>query len=190
MVGASLAAYLVLLGLVVAQRLHELGRADRNAKAALARGGREVGQRHYPVMVLLHTAFLVSCVVEVVALDRAFPGALGWAALGGAAAAQLLRLWAISTLGERWTTRVVHIPGDRPVTAGPYRFVRHPNYVAVVLEMACIPLIHGAYLTAIVFSVSNALLLFVRIRAEEAALGPTYARAFAGTPRFIPGGRR
>jgi methyltransferase len=189
MVSCSLLAYLVLLALVACERLHELARSRANVEALLARGGREVGRRHYRVMVLLHGAFLLACVVEIVALRRPFPGALGWFALGGAVAAQILRYWAVTTLGERWTTRIVFVPNERPITAGPYRYIRHPNYLAVMMEMACIPLIHGAYLTALVFSVCNALLLSVRVRAEEAALGAPYDWAFSARPRFLPGGR-
>ncbi|ATB28128.1 isoprenylcysteine carboxyl methyltransferase family protein [Melittangium boletus] len=183
----SARAYLLFLGFIGVERLFELVLSARNARRALAAGGREVGQGHYRVMTLLHTAFLGSCVAEVLVLHRAFPGLLGWVALGGAVLAQFLRYWAISTLGERWNTRILFIPGARPVTSGPYRFVRHPNYVAVILEMVCIPLIHGGYLTALVFSVANAALLVVRIRAEEAALGAEYQRAFGARPRFIPG---
>ena len=120
-------------------------------------------------------------------LQRPFPGAWGWLAFIGAIGAQGLRYWAIATLGERWNTRVIVIPGGSPVTRGPYRFVRHPNYVAVIIEMACVPLIHGAWLTAVVFSVANALLLRVRISVEEHALGAAYAQAFDAAPRFIPG---
>jgi methyltransferase len=185
----SLTAYLAFLGLTAIERLFELVLSNRNAKKALARGGREVGQRHYRVMTVLHTAFLFSCVGEVLWLDRPFPGLPGWLALGGAVGAQLLRYWAITTLGERWNTRIIFIPGAQPVTGGPYRFVRHPNYIAVIVELACLPLIHGAWLTALVFSLANAVLLYVRIRAEEAALGAEYQRAFADRPRFIPGGR-
>jgi methyltransferase len=183
----STRAYLLLLGFILVERLFELVLSARNARRALAAGGREVGQGHYRVMTALHTAFLLACVGEVLVLQRAFPGPLGWLALVGAVAAQLLRYWAISTLGERWNTRIIFIPGAQPVTSGPYRFVRHPNYVAVILEMVCIPLIHGGYLTALLFSVANAALLVVRIRAEEAALGAEYRRAFHARPRFIPG---
>ena len=101
-----------------------------------------------------------------------------------------MRYWAIRTLGERWNTRILFVPGDAPVTSGPYRWVRHPNYVAVILEMAAIPMIHGAWITALVASAVNAGLLWVRIRAEEQALGTAYTQAFAERPRFIPGGTR
>lgn len=182
----TLAAYYVFLGLVGAERLYELVLSRRNARRALERGGREVGQGHFRVMVLFHTAFLMACVVEPLALQRPFPGALGYAAFAGALASQLLRYWAISTLGERWNTRIIFVPGDTPVTSGPYRFIRHPNYVAVILEFLCLPLIHGGYLTALLFSLGNAALLYVRIRAEEQALGAEYQQAFSQRPRFLP----
>jgi methyltransferase len=137
-------------------------------------------------MVLFHTAFLVACAVEPLALHRPFPGALGYLCFGGALGSQLLRYWAISTLGERWNTRIIFVPGAMPVTQGPYRYIRHPNYVAVILEFLFLPLIHGGYLTALVFSVGNAVLLYVRIRAEEQALGAEYQQAFGGRPRFLP----
>jgi len=145
-----------------------------------------VGRAHYRAMVVLHTAFLLSCALEVVGLRRPFPGAGGWLALAGALLAQGLRYWAIATLGERWSTRVIVVPAGAPVVSGPYRRVRHPNYVAVVVEIALVPLVHGAFITALVFSIANAALLAVRIRVEARALGGTYATAFAGRPRFIP----
>jgi methyltransferase len=185
-VSSSARAYLLFLVLVGVERLFELVLSTRNARQAMAAGGREVGQGHYRVMTLLHTAFLLACAGEVVFLHRDFPGLVGWVALAGAVAAQLLRYWAITTLGARWNTRIIFIPGATPVTNGPYRFVRHPNYVAVILEMVCLPLIHGAWLTALVFSVANAVLLSVRIRAEESALGSEYRQAFGARPRFIP----
>jgi methyltransferase len=180
-------AYLALMLLLALERLVELGISQRNARRALARGAVEVGQRHFRVMAAMHALFLVACPLEVFALGRAFPGALGWACLGGVAVAQGLRYWAIFSLGERWNVRILVLPNAPPVTRGPYRFVRHPNYVAVVLEILLVPLVYGAWVTAAVFSVANAILLRVRIRAEEAALGPGYAAAFAGRPRFIPG---
>lgn len=182
--------YLALLFVLGAERIGELALSRRNAARAFARGGIEFGQAHFRVMGALHGLFLVACAAEVVLLERPFPGTLGWACLGGAVLAQLLRYWAVLTLGEKWNVRVIVVPGDPPVTSGPYRFVRHPNYVAVVLELLCVPLIHGAWITAAVFGAANLALLAVRIRAEEAALGATYARAFARMPRFVPGGRR
>ena len=177
------AAFVAVIGL---ERLGELRLSKRNARLAAERGGFEVAAGHYRVMAALHTLFLLACVGEVALLGRAFPGATGYAALGLAVGAQALRYWAIATLGRRWNVRVVVVPGEPPVTTGPYRFLRHPNYLAVVIEMVAIPMVHGAWLTALVFSLANALLLRVRIAAEERALGEAYAEAFAGTPRFVP----
>lgn len=186
----SRALYLGFLALLAVERLFELRLSRRNAAAASARGGVEVGQGHFRVMAVLHTAFLACCALEVFVLGRAFPGALGFVALLAALCAQALRYWAIATLRERWNVRVIVVPGDAPVTSGPYRFVRHPNYAAVVLELLAVPLIHGAFWTAALFSCANAALLAVRIRAEERALGGDWARAFAGLPRLLPGAFR
>jgi methyltransferase len=179
--------YLGFLGLLTAERLGELLLSRRNARRAFARGGREVGQRHYRVMALLHTLFLFSCVAEVLLLERPFIPALAALALVVALGAQLLRYWAIFTLGERWNVRIIFVPGEAPVTGGPYRYMRHPNYLAVILELAFVPLLHGAFLTAVLFTLANAVLLTVRIRAEEAALGAAYQDAFHHHARLIPG---
>ena len=184
--GPVMIAYLVLLGAVAFQRVLELVISRRNVRTAFARGGFEVGQRHYGVMMFFHTAFLLSCAAEAIWLHRPFPGAAGFAAFAGVLLAQALRYWAIATLGWRWNTRVIVVPGEPPVTSGPYRFVRHPNYLAVIAEILLLPLVHGAWVTALAFSVGNAVLLQVRIRSEEEALGSTYASAFARRPRFIP----
>lgn len=190
MVSRSQLLFLGLVGLVALERFFELALSRRNAARALARGAVEVGKRHFPAMVALHTLFLIACAAEVAFLRRPFPGLLGYGALALALLAQGLRYWAVFALGERWNTRIIVFPGAPPVTGGPYRFVRHPNYLAVIAEVLFLPLVHGAILTAAVFSAANALLLAVRVRAEEAALGEGWARAFEGAPRFIPGGRR
>lgn len=184
----SVQLYLGLLLAVALERGVELVLSARNARLARARGGVETGQGHYPVMAVFHGVFLVACALEVVTLHRPFPGALGWVALAVVLAAQGLRYWAIATLGWRWNTRIFVVPGAAPVTGGPYRFVRHPNYVAIIAEMVALPLVHGAWLTALVFSLGNVWLLRVRIRAEEHALGEPWEQAFAGRPRFVPGG--
>jgi methyltransferase len=175
--------YLAFLGLLGLERVGELALSARNAKRAFARGAVEVGQRHYRVMALMHTLFLFACAGE--AIYRR-PQHLYVAALIGALAAQALRYWAISALGERWNTRVIVLPGVPPVVAGPYRWIRHPNYVAVVMEMLFVPLVAGGFISAMMFSAANAAVLWVRIRAEESALGREYADAFGGTSRFIP----
>lgn len=185
---SAYALYLGFLALLVAERLGELALSRRNAAWALGQGGVEVGRAHYRVMTALHTAFLLACALEPLVFGREFPGAPGWACLGVAAAAQALRYWAIATLGRRWNTRVIVLPQAEPVTGGPYRYLKHPNYVAVVLELAAVPLVFGGYLTALAFSLANAALLFVRIRVEEQALGPRWQQAFAGRARFFPRG--
>jgi methyltransferase len=162
--------YLCLIALVAVERLVELIVARRNAAWSFARGGREFGQGHWPVMVLLHSAFLVAAPLEVLLLDRPFLPALGWPMLGLSLFTQLLRWWCISTLGPRWNPRVIVVPGLPRVSGGPYRYLPHPNYLAVVIELAALPLVHGAWITALCFSLGNAALLWVRIRCEEEAL--------------------
>lgn len=181
----SLTLYTIGIAAVGVERLGELALSQRNAARAFARGAVEVGQAHYRVMTVLHTLFLVSCVVEPRFLDRPPPGALSWLFVVLALASQALRYWAIATLGERWNTRVIVLPGAPPVTGGPYRLMKHPNYLAVIVELAVLPMIHGAWMTALVFSIANGLLLAVRIRSEEAALGQTWAAAFADRRRFL-----
>jgi len=166
----STVAYLVLLLAVALERVVELVVSARNIKAATAQGGVERGFGHYPVMVALHTGLLVGALVEVVIADRPFLPWLGWPMVALVLAAQGLRWWCITTLGPRWNTRVVVLPGAPLVRGGPYRRMRHPNYLAVVVEGVALPMVHSAWLTALVFTTANALLLRTRIRCEEAAL--------------------
>jgi methyltransferase len=142
----------------------------RNAKWSFSRGGVEYGQGHYPFMVLLHTGLLVGCVVEAIVADRPFIPALGWTMLAVVVLAQGLRWWCIGVLGHQWNTRVIVVPGLPLVASGPYKWLRHPNYVAVVAEGIALPLVHTAWVTATLFLLLNIPLLAVRIRAEEAAL--------------------
>jgi methyltransferase len=181
-------AYLVLLGLIIVERVGELIVSRRNLRRALARGGIEAGDGHYPWMVALHTAFLIACPAEVYLLGRPFRPALAAAALAVVCLAMALRYWAVAALGPRWTTRVIVLPGEAPVTTGPYRFLRHPNYLAVVLEILALPLVHGAWATALLFSALNGLLLRTRIRTEEEALErhSAYSASFLDKPRLIP----
>ena len=185
----SVSLYLAFLGLLYLERLVEMLLSRRNARLAFAAGGTETGRRHYAVMVTVHALFPLACAVEVLGLHRGFSRVVGFAALAVALAAQVVRWWVVATLGRRWNTRIVVVPGVSPVTTGPYRYLRHPNYLAVMLEAVSVPLIHGAWLSAIVFAAANAALLSVRIPAEERALGEPYSRAFARLPRFLPGGR-
>ncbi|KQX70116.1 isoprenylcysteine carboxyl methyltransferase family protein [Angustibacter sp. Root456] len=163
--------YVGLVVLVGLERVAELIVSKRNAAWSLARGGREHGAGHYPVMVVLHTALLVGAVVEVLVADRPFIPWLGWPMLAVVVAAQGLRWWCITTLGHQWNTRVIVVPGLDLVQRGPYRRLPHPNYVAVVAEGLALPLVHTAWTTAVLFTVLNAVLLRVRIRTEDAALG-------------------
>ena len=162
--------YLLLIALVAAERVAELVVSQRNLAWSRTRGGVEFGAGHYPAMVVLHTALLVGCLVEVAALNRPFLPWLGWPMLAIVIAAQGLRWWCITTLGKQWNTRVVIIPGAQRVTGGPYRVTTHPNYVAVVAEGIALPLVHSAWITALVFTALNAALLATRINTENAAL--------------------
>ena len=164
-------AYLSFLGLVLLERTFELALSRRNAAWAFSQGGVEHGREHFFAMKLLHAGFLSACAIEVLLLDRPFLPWLGVPMLALALAAQAIRYWAVASLGKRWNVRVITIPGMALSTAGPYRFMRHPNYLAVALEGVAIPLIHNAYLTAFGFTLLNGLMLRTRILCEERALG-------------------
>ena len=162
--------YLILLFAVGVERLAELVLAQRNMAWSRARGGVEIGAGHYPVMVALHLALLVGCVVEVAVMQRPFIPALGWPMLALVVAAQGLRWWCITTLGRQWNTRVVVIPGAPRIDGGPYRWISHPNYVAVAIEGLALPLVHSAWVTALAFTTLNAALLSTRVSVENSAL--------------------
>jgi len=151
--------------LVALQRLAELGYARRNARRLLAAGGVEHGAGHYPLFVALHGAWLAALFVLVPAEAPA-----DWGLLGLYGLLQLGRLWVIASLGGRWTTRVIVVPGAPLVTRGPYRFLRHPNYLVVALEIPVLPLAFGAWQIALGFGLANLALLAHRIRVEERAL--------------------
>ncbi|MFD6491784.1 isoprenylcysteine carboxyl methyltransferase family protein [Streptomyces sp. NPDC059944] len=171
--------YGLLVAAVAAERVAELVVARRNERWSTARGATVVGQGHYPAMVALHTGLLAGCLAEVWAAGRPFVPALAWPMLAVLAGAQGLRWWCIRSLGPRWNTRVIVVPGLPLVARGPYRWrrLRHPNYVAVVAEGVALPLVHTAWITAVVFTVLNAVLLGVRIRCENAALASATAPA-------------
>lgn len=183
------AAYLALLVLIAAERVVELVLSARNTAWARARGGLELGQGHFRVMTALHLAWFAGCALEVILLRRPLLPALAAPMVVVLVAAQALRYWAVATLGRRWNVRVVVVPGAPAVTGGPYALVRHPNYLAVVLEGFAVPLIHSAWITALGFTLLNALLLVVRIRCEERALSRhcDYGRRLGGRGRFWPG---
>ncbi len=154
----------IILGLVTIQRLGELVWAQRNMRRLMAKGAREEAPGHYPLIVLLHAAWLLA--LWWLAWDA--PVNLFWLAIF--VVLQLLRLWVLATLGERWTTKIVVLPGADKITTGPFRFLNHPNYAVVIGEIAVLPLAFGLWLFALIFSVLNAAVLFIRIRAENEAL--------------------
>ena len=163
--------YAVLVIATGVERLVELSVSNRNAAWAFARGGVEFGRSHFPFMVGLHTGMLLACLLEVFLLHRVFVPWLGWPMLVIALGCQVLRWWCIGTLGPRWNTRVIIVPGLELVDRGPYRHLRHPHYVAVVAEGVALPLVYSAWITASVFTVVNlVLLLRFRIPVEERAL--------------------
>ena len=151
--------------LVALQRLLEVAYASRNTRRLLARGAVEIGRRHYPLFMLLHTSWLAAILIF---LPR--PAPIHVLPLGLFVLLQFARIWIIATLGPYWTTRVITLPGAPLVRQGPYRYVRHPNYLVVICEIATLPLVFGEIAVAVVFSLLNAALLFWRIRIENTVL--------------------
>jgi methyltransferase len=163
-------ASVAILAFVTMQRLAELALARRNTAQLLALGAREHAAGHYPLIVAVHVAWLA-------ALWWFAPGQpIHWPLFALFCLLQLGRIWVIRTLGPRWTTRIIILPGAHLVASGPFRFVRHPNYLVVIGEIAVLPLVFGLTAVALVFTVLNALVLAIRIRAEERALRSTANR--------------
>jgi methyltransferase len=162
--------YYLLLGAVCLERVAELVLAQRNAAWSAERGGVETGRGHYPAMVSLHSGLLAGCLIEPLVAHRTFLPLLGWPMIALVLAAQALRWWCIATLGPRWNTRVIVVPSLPLVDTGPYQWLRHPNYLAVVVEGAALPLAGSAWITACTFTALNAALLTVRLRCETRAL--------------------
>lgn len=162
--------------LVALQRLAEMLYARANTRRLMSQGAIELGVGHYPLIVTLHSAWLAALLLLVPA-----DTAPDWRLLGCYLALQPVRLWVLCSLGRYWTTRIITLPGAPLVKRGPYRLLRHPNYLVVVLEIALLPLAFGAWQIAAVFSLSNAALLFHRIRVENAGL---FNRA--GVDRALP----
>lgn len=158
-------AALVIIGLIALQRLGELVYAQRNTRVLLTRGAVEIGANHYPLIVILHAAWLVAIVAF---LPRVVT--INWYLVALMVVLQALRLWVLAVLGPYWTTRIITLPGAPLITSGPFRFFRHPNYMVVIGEIAALPLAFGEVGVAIVFSLLNAAMLFWRIRVEESAL--------------------
>ncbi|WP_442907816.1 isoprenylcysteine carboxyl methyltransferase family protein [Kineococcus sp. G2] len=166
-----MAWFTVLVLATGAERVAELVVSTRNARWSFARGGVETGRGHFGPMVVLHTGLLLACLAEAALAERPFLPLLGWPMLALAVLSQVLRWWCIASLGPRWNTRVIVVPGLPPVVRGPYRFLKHPNYVVVALEGVALPLVHTCWVTAAVFTVLNAVLLLrFRLPAENRAL--------------------
>jgi len=155
----------LIVGLVALERLAELVYARRNTAALLREGAHEIGRRHYPLIVLLHAAWLITIYL---AAAQDTPPVWGWIAVF--LLLQAARYWVIATLGRYWTTRLIAVPNAPVVTRGPYRFLRHPNYAVVIAEIAVLPLAFREYAVALLFSLLNAALLAWRKRIENAAL--------------------
>ena len=179
--------YTGLVALMVIERFVELAISRRNQRCLEARGAVEVGAEHYPWMVLLHTLFPASCLAEVWVLGRPLIPTIAVSMLAALLVSTALRYWVIQTLGRRWTTRVFCLPGEPLVEKGPFRYLRHPNYLAVVIEIVALPMVHTAWLTALVFSLANGLLLKHRIGVEEEGLS-RYNDLARGGAVTIPGG--
>jgi methyltransferase len=160
----------IVLALVALQRLVELIHAERNTRALRTKGAEEYALWQHPLFVLLHAAWLVAMLVFISPAQPA-----NWYLLAVFVVLQALRAWVIATLGPFWTTRIISLPGAPIVQSGPYRWMRHPNYAIVVAEIAVLPLAFGAVTIALVFSILNAGLLALRIRAEEDALAHRYS---------------
>jgi methyltransferase len=170
------AAVDVIVGLVALQRLAELVYAERNTAALKRDGAVEVGRSHYPLIVILHAAWLVT-IVAVAAPDTR----ISWYLLAAFVVLQALRVWVLMSLGPYWTTRIITKPGAPLIRRGPYRYVRHPNYLIVAGEIALLPLVFGEVTVAVVFTVLNGLVLALRIRQEDSALEPR--RTLSADPR-------
>ncbi len=161
----------IILALVTAQRGGELWLSRSHTQALMARGAVEIAATHYPLMVVVHTAWLIS--LWVFGHNQPVDGI----ALVGFLALQALRVWVMATLGARWTTRIIVLPNAPLVASGPYRYLRHPNYAVVAGEIAVLPLMLGLSWVAAIFTVLNAAVLFIRIRAENRALNATQQTA-------------
>jgi methyltransferase len=188
MVSASQGGFVALVALVGVQRLWELDKSRVHELAILKAGGREHAPGQMAIMRALHGAWLVAMVVEVLALRRPFHAAIALSALIVFAVGQTLRTVAMRTLGNRWTVKIMTLPGIPPVEHGVYRWLRHPNYVGVALEIVALPLVHGAWLTCVCFTLANGALLRARILAEERALtlDSGYGALLVQRPRFLP----
>lgn len=181
--------YIALLVFVGLQRLGELFLSRRNQKWLLSHGGQRAREPLFPLMVLVHTGIFVGIFLEVSLFARPFHPLLGGVSIALFLLAQLLRVWVLVALRRSWNVQIVVSPDLPVVDTGPYAYIRHPNYLAVIIEIAVLPLIHSAYVTAFLASLLNALVLKERIRREEEELFrvPGYRERMGHKPRLLPG---
>jgi methyltransferase len=187
--GLSVYLYLALLAAVAVLRLVELRISRRHQQRMLVQGAVRIPEPHFKWMVVVHTGVLIAAALEVVVLRRPFLPLLGATMFVLFLASNLMRFWVVRTLGDLWSVQVMDSTRIGVVTTGPFRFVRHPNYTGVILEMISLPLIHTAWITAIATSLAYSFALSMRIRAEESVLmaNPEYRAAMGHKPRFLPG---
>ena len=177
-----------IIAAVIVQRLLEVRQSNRNKAIILRRGGREHGDNLLGAVKVLQVSWWMAAIAEVWYLDRPFIPVVATIAVAATVTGQFLRYFSMKALQWRWTLSIMTVPGMPVVTSGPYRYVRHPNWLGVILEIASLPLVHSAYITAITFSLANAWLMSHRMKTEERALSENsnYVAAFADRPRFIP----
>ncbi|MBP2241300.1 methyltransferase [Cytobacillus eiseniae] len=178
--------FLLFISLLICQRLAELVIAKRNEQQMKQLGAVEFGQSHYPFIVAVHSLFFLAFMIEVIVLKKAISPT--WPVLLPIfLALQVGRVWALSSLGKYWNTKIIVMPNAEIVKRGPYRYIKHPNYLIVTLELIIIPLLFQAYFTAIVFTILNAVILAIRISAEEKALKhlTDYKDQFVENPSLV-----
>ena len=185
----SVIAYLALLLVVAGLRLYELRISRRHQAEMVARGASKIADPRFRWMVVLHTAVLLGSALEVVFLRRPFYPLFAAVCFAIFLAANVVRWWVIRTLGDHWNVQVMDSTGMGIVSTGPFRYVRHPNYAAVFVEMLALPLIHCAWITALAGSLAHVLVLSQRLTTEERVLfaDARYREAISGKPRFLPG---
>ena len=185
----SVYLFLGLLLAVAALRIFELNVSKRHQRQMTSRGAAKINDPYFRWMAMFHTLVLVGAAAEVVILHRPLIPALAIPMLALFAAANIVRWWVIRTLGEHWNVQVVDSTGLGFVTSGPFRYVRHPNYAAVFVEMIALPLIHTAWITALAGAVAHVVVLSLRLSVEDPVLlaNPDYAAAMGSKPRFLPG---
>ncbi|WP_210367817.1 isoprenylcysteine carboxylmethyltransferase family protein [Bacillus sp. REN3] len=180
-------AFIFFAGFIIFQRIVELKIAKRNEKWMKNKGAIELGQGHYPAMVMIHTAFFISYISEVILLDKTLTRYWPWLMMVFLLT-QAMRVWSLMSLGRFWNTKIIILPGANVVKKGPYRMIKHPNYLIVTVELIIIPLMFNAFFTFVLFTILNILILSIRIPAEEKALKQLteYEATFTQQGRFVP----